>query len=143
MKKQHAFELAKFVAESMDEKKGREITLIDLEGVADYTNYIVICTADSDIQTRAIAKWIEAEVSDNGLTPYKKEGFEALEWVILDYVDVVVHIFNPESREKYNLERMWRDADISDYVNGELTKAVSDESIESVKESIDTKNLED
>jgi len=141
MSNNHSLELAKFIAESIDEKKGNDIKLIDLKNVADYTDYFVIASADSEIQIRAIANWVKDEVEDNGLKVYRSEGMQTLEWVILDYVDVVVHLFKPEARDKYNLEKMWSDGTVSDYKDGELvpTKWLSVDAVNSINSNIQSK----
>lgn len=104
--------LYKAVIQAIQGKKGEHIVSLDLrkipEAVADF---FVICEASSGIQVRAIADNIEECVKkETGEIPYKHEGRSALQWVLIDYVNIVVHIFQPETRRFYRLEEMWSDA---------------------------------
>ncbi|OGU69169.1 MAG: ribosome silencing factor [Ignavibacteria bacterium RBG_16_36_9] len=91
-------------------KKGFNVLAIDLRNLVSFTDYFVICSADSDTQVKAIADEVDKVLSDDGIKCWHKEGLKALSWVLLDYVDVVVHIFKKDSREFYNLEKLWGDA---------------------------------
>lgn len=91
-------------------KKGYDVKIIDLKGLATFADYFVICSADSDTQVKAIADEVDDKLRDEGIKCWHKEGYTALQWVLLDYVDVVVHIFRKEAREFYNLEKLWGDA---------------------------------
>lgn len=91
-------------------KKGYDVTLIDLKKVTTMSDYFVICSADSDTQVQSIADEVEKKLRDEGIKCWHKEGYKALQWVLLDYVDVVVHIFKKETREFYSLEKLWGDA---------------------------------
>ncbi|MDZ7765341.1 MAG: ribosome silencing factor [Melioribacteraceae bacterium] len=93
-------------------KKGFEIRIFDLKKLSAFADYFVICSASSDTQVKAIADAVDKELRDRGIKTYHKEGYEALNWVLLDYFDVVVHIFKSEARAFYNLEKLWGDADI-------------------------------
>lgn len=104
--------LFKAVIQAIQGKKGEHIVSLDLrkipEAVADF---FVICEASSSIQVRAIADFVEEEVKrQTGERPYKHEGTSVLQWVLIDYVNIVVHIFQPEIRGFYRLEEMWSDA---------------------------------
>ena len=96
------------------EKKGKDIVTLDLRNVKNaLTDYFIICHADSGTQVGAIAKGIEEEVyKKTGEDPWHKEGFENAEWILLDYVNVVVHIFLKEKRYFYSIENLWADAEI-------------------------------
>lgn len=96
------------------EKKGQEIVCLDLRNVkTSVADYFVICHADSSTQVRAIADSVEEEIykafREN---PWHKEGFENSEWIILDYVTIVVHIFQREKRYFYGVEELWGDAEV-------------------------------
>lgn len=91
-------------------KKGYDIKVLDLREISSVADYFVICSADSHIQVRAITDEIDDKLRDIGINCHFKEGYNTLNWVILDYFDVVVHIFKTESREFYNLEKLWGDA---------------------------------
>lgn len=101
---------AKKIGEIIFTKKGYDVTLIDLKKLASFADYFVICSADSDVQVKAIADEIDRKLRDEGIKCWHREGYRALQWVLLDYVDVVVHIFKKEAREFYNLEKLWGDA---------------------------------
>lgn len=103
-------QLAQKIAQLCFNKKGYDVKIIDLKSVALFTDYFVLCSADSDVQVKAIADDIDEKLKEQGIRCWHKEGYKALQWVLLDYVDVVVHIFKKEAREYYNLERLWNDA---------------------------------
>src|SRR6516164_8681318 len=103
--------ILKTITQSIQEKKGENIISLDLrkihEAVADF---FIICEAVSHTKIKAIADFIEVEVKKKcGELPYRHEGRQALKWVLIDYVNVVVHIMLPESRKFYKLEEMWSD----------------------------------
>ncbi len=108
--------IIKTIIQAIQEKKGEKIVTLDLrkihEAVADF---FIVCEAGSTIQVRAIADFIETEVKNKcGELPYKHEGKQVLQWVIIDYINVVVHIMLPEARRFYKLEEMWSDAVMED-----------------------------
>lgn len=107
-------ELVKKISNSIFEKKGSNVKLINLIGVSTIADYFILCSGDSDSQVKAISDNIEKSLRDEGIKIWHKEGYSNLNWVLLDYVDVVVHIFKPETREFYNLEKLWGDAEISE-----------------------------
>ncbi|MGE5499098.1 MAG: ribosome silencing factor, partial [Syntrophothermus sp.] len=84
--------------------------ILDLRKLTSIADYFVICSADSDTQVKAIADQVDDELSKNGIKCYHKEGLTALNWVLLDYFDVVVHVFKNDARKYYNLEKLWGDA---------------------------------
>jgi ribosome-associated protein len=103
----------KTIIHAIQEKKGENIISLDLrkihEAVADF---FIICEAKSHVQIKAIADYIEDEVQKScDELPYKHEGLQALQWVLIDYVNIVVHIMQPENRKFYKLEEMWNDGD--------------------------------
>ncbi|MDL2262389.1 ribosome silencing factor [Bacteroidales bacterium OttesenSCG-928-I21] len=105
-------QLLKTINESILEKKGETIINLNLENIENsITKYFVICSGTSNIHVNTIAQYIEHNVR-NKLKErvWHKEGFENSEWILLDYVDVVVHIFQPEARAFYRLEQLWADA---------------------------------
>jgi ribosome-associated protein len=104
--------IIKAILKAISDKKGEHVVSLDLrkinEAVADY---FIICEAGSQPQVRAIADHIEEEVKAKcSDTPFHQEGRQGMQWVLLDYVDVVVHIMLPETRKFYKLEEMWSDA---------------------------------
>jgi len=104
--------IIKTIIAAIQEKKGRQIISLDLrkinEAVADF---FIICEAGSQPQIRAIAENVEDKVKERcGENPYHHEGYQNLQWVLIDYVNVVVHVMLPENRKFYKLEEMWSDA---------------------------------
>lgn len=91
-------------------KKGRDITILDLRGITDVADYFVLCSADSDTQVKAISDALVEGMKVQGHRPWHIEGYESLRWVLVDFVDVVVHVFQQEPRAFYGLERLWGDA---------------------------------
>lgn len=103
-------QLAENVANLIFEKKGTDVKLIDLSEVSSIADFFVLCSADSNTQVKSIADNVEKSLRDDGIKVWHKEGYQALQWVLLDYVDVVVHIFYKEARSYYSLEKLWADA---------------------------------
>ena len=94
-------------------KKAVDVTVIDVHEVSGVTDYFVIGTGESDMQVRAIAEAVREQVKEQtGERPWKREGTQHNQWVVLDYVNVVVHIFDRERRAYYDLERLWGDAPV-------------------------------
>lgn len=110
-------ELRDAIVEAILDKKGENVVSLDLTKINDaVTDHFVICDATTTVQVKAIAENIADEVKKRtGERPWHKEGYENLDWVLLDYVDVVVHIFRTEIREFYQLEELWADADRKEY----------------------------
>ena len=101
-------QLAAAVATYADDKKAASIVELDLRGVIDYTDFFVICSGSSDRQVKAIHDGIHAGCkADLGILPARVEGLTCAQWVLMDYLDVVVHVFMPDVREFYALERLW------------------------------------
>ena len=108
-KPRSAAKLAQAIARIADEKKARDIVLLDLRQLTSITDYFVICTGEVDQHVKAIADEIEKRLAPRD-KPWHIEGYQHQSWILLDYVDVVVHIFQPETRQYYNLEKLWADA---------------------------------
>jgi ribosome-associated protein len=106
-------ELAVAVAEYAEDRKALDIVQLDLRGIIGYTDYFVICSGRSDRQTKAIHDAIHAGLkSEHGLLPRRVEGLTEARWILMDYLDVVVHVFTPETREYYRLEQLWGEAPV-------------------------------
>lgn len=116
-KTQLSSKLAEAVVLGMQEKKGNDIVRLDMRSIhATLSDYFVICHADSTMQVNAIAKSVEEEVFKAlGQDPWRKEGQANGEWILLDFVDVVVHIFKTEKRSHYGIEDLWGDAHVESY----------------------------
>ena len=105
--------LAERIAEIASDKKAIDIRVIDLRGIVSYTDFFVICSGNTERQAKAIHDGIYEELknkSDERLLPRRTEGDREARWILLDYWDVVVHIFTPEAREYYRLENLWGEA---------------------------------
>jgi ribosome-associated protein len=95
------------------EKKGHQIAILNVQGLSSVTDFFVIISVDSEVQLKAIADHIERKLkTDENTHLYHKEGTSSPNWILLDYVDVVVHVFRKEVREHYGLERLWADAEL-------------------------------
>lgn len=107
------------IIEGIREKKGKEIVSIDISKLENSVcNYFIICHGDSNTQVSAIANWIEKVVEDElNEKVWKKQGFENAQWILLDFVDIVVHVFQKETRDFYNLESLWADGKIEKFEN--------------------------
>jgi ribosome-associated protein len=104
--------LAKRCAELALEKKCEDIKILDLRGLTSVTDFFVIVTADSERKSKAAAEHIIDELKEDDERPLHVEGMDSMHWILLDYVDVVVHIFMPDERRFYDLESLWSDAPV-------------------------------
>nr|WP_294903107.1 ribosome silencing factor [uncultured Lacibacter sp.] len=109
--------LFKTILRAIQEKKGEHIVSLDLRKIPEaVSDFFVICEASSTTQVKAIADHIHHLVQEEcGEAPYRQEGMSALQWVLVDYVNIVVHVFHPETRKFYRLEEMWSDAGSADH----------------------------
>ena len=104
---------AKKISDLMLEKKALDIIIIDVHKITTLTDFFVICTSESEPQTRAITDHIYEQMKEDDMRAWHIEGYENLDWVLLDYVNIVVHVFSRESRDYYDLERLWADGQIT------------------------------
>lgn len=102
-------EIVKMAVQVIDEKKGMDIKVIDISKVSVIADYFILASGMNQRQTQAIADEIEMKLGRAGEEPKQKEGYATGTWILLDYKDVVIHIFNQEDRRFYNLERIWTD----------------------------------
>lgn len=105
-----AHELARKAADLALDKRAYDVKILDLRKVSSVCDFFVICSATADVQVKAIADHVRDELARAGDKCWHREGYESLRWVLLDYVDVVVHIFQKDVREFYALETLWGDA---------------------------------
>lgn len=106
--------LIQLISEGLLEKKAKNIVLLDVRELTTLTDYFIVCHGTSETQIRALANSVSEKVKEStGENVWKQEGMDARRWIILDYVNVVVHIFNEEKRDFYGLERMWNDAKLT------------------------------
>ena len=103
--------LARRLAELSDSKGASEIMALDMRGLVSYTDFLVICTGRNERQAKAISDEVGLRLKrDQTLQPRQVEGGPAAGWVVLDYLDCVLHVFTPEARARYRLEQLWEDA---------------------------------
>ncbi len=103
--------LARLALEAALEKKADDVVVMDMRAICGLVDYFVLCSGSSDNQIRAIQESIEVRIRKQANErPWHREGQKHRQWVLLDYVDLVVHIFSPERRSFYDLERLWNDA---------------------------------
>jgi ribosome-associated protein len=105
--------LANRIAEIASDRKATDIRILELRGIVSYTDYFVICSGNTERQTKAIHDSIHEELKrQHGLLPRRVEGNREARWVLMDYLDCVVHIFTPEARGYYRLEQLWGEAPV-------------------------------
>jgi len=113
--------LAERIAEIASDKKAIDIRVIDLRGIVSYTDFFVICSGNTDRQAKAIHDAIHKGLKDeHGLLPRRVEGVSEARWILMDYLDVVVHVFTPDTRDFYRLEALWGDVPRRDFDNEAL-----------------------
>ena len=95
------------IARIAEDKLARDIVILDMESVVGYCDYFLICSGNTARQTQAIADEIELQLKRDGRLVHRGEGKQEGNWILLDYVDVVVHVFTPEARAFYRLEQLW------------------------------------
>ena len=101
------------ISELMLEKKAVDIIIIDVKKITTLTDFFVICTSESEPQTRAITNHINLTMKKEGLESWHIEGYQHLDWVLIDHISIVTHIFSKEAREYYEFERLWADGVIT------------------------------
>lgn len=110
--------LVETVIKGMKNKKAIDITVMDVSDLTTLTDFFVICSGTSDTQIKAIADSVEeALLKQTGEKPWKKEGIQARNWIILDFINIVVHVMSKEKREYYSIERVWNDARVTHIEN--------------------------
>lgn len=105
-----ALERAKQVAQLLDNKKGEDVRVLHIGTLTSIGDYFVVATGNSNTQVKAMADEVDEKLSSDGLEPRRIEGYNSASWILMDYNDVIVHIFLKETREFYALERLWGDA---------------------------------
>lgn len=104
-------ELARICAAAAADKKATDLVALDMSGVSSFTDCFLIASADSEPQLKAIASEIRERLrKDHGMKPLSEDGFPASQWVVLDYGEIIVHLFHSEKRRHYGLEDLWKDA---------------------------------
>jgi ribosome-associated protein len=104
-------EMANRIARVASAHKAIDVRVLDLRSIVSYTDYFIICSGNTDRQTRAIHDAIRQELKDSqGLLPRRVEGDREARWILMDYLDCVVHVFTPDARDYYRLEQLWGEA---------------------------------
>ena len=101
------------IVDCLLDKKAIEINVIDVKKLTSLTDTFIVCSSESDPQTKAIMNHITDTLSADKIKPLHIEGYENLKWILIDYADIVINIFNKKTREYYNIERLWGDAKIT------------------------------
>ena len=118
----------KIALSAADDKKARDLLALDISRIASFASYFLFCTGDSSRQMQAIADEIQKKLKESGILASHVEGYQNSEWILLDYFDLVIHVFSKEAREFYDLERLWRDGkklDTEKLLKGTNKKKVS------------------
>ena len=105
-------EIVKLAYDALEDKKGSNIKIIGLEGVSVIADYFVIANGENRNQVQALADFAEEKLGRAGINPTHVEGYQSAGWILLDYGDVIIHVFSKEDRAFYDLERIWRDGTI-------------------------------
>jgi len=100
----------KIAVNAADDKKASDLVILDITKIASFANYFLLCTGDSSRQMQAIADEVEKRLKALGIRPSHIEGYQNSEWILMDYMDLVIHIFSKNARVYYDLERLWRDS---------------------------------
>ena len=108
-------EIAEIAAKSAVDRKAFDVIVLDLRGLSSFTDYFVICSGTSDTHVEGVAENIENKLYDQGVKLWHREGGKKASWILLDYIDVIIHVFTRDSREFYSLERLWGDAPKTTY----------------------------
>ncbi|MCH5300331.1 MAG: ribosome silencing factor [Ruminococcus sp.] len=108
------YEQALETAKILSSKKGKDIKVIEISDVSILADYMVIATGTSSTQVKALADTVDEKLDEMGISVSHIEGHRSNSWILLDYVDIIVHIFSDEAREFYDLERLWQDGKVID-----------------------------
>ncbi len=117
-----AKELTRCVVASLDKHKAADIRIIGVTDVTSLADYFVIAEGTSSTQVKALSDYVETELEEKGVTPLRVEGYNASNWILMDYGTVIVHVFQGETRQFYDLERLWKDGEqlpLSTFLPGE------------------------
>ncbi|MGQ9608846.1 MAG: ribosome silencing factor [bacterium] len=109
-------EIADIGAKAALERKAKDVIVLNLKGLSSVTDFFVICTGTSDTHAEGIAQLIEDKLDEHNVKLWHREGMKKASWILLDYIDVMIHIFTKDTREFYGLEKLWGDAPRTEYV---------------------------
>lgn len=105
-------EMAKIAIAALDDKKAKDIKVIDISNVSVMADYFIIASGTNRNQVRAMADCVEEKLHEQGIHPRQVEGYQAANWILMDFNDIIVHVFNEEDRLFYNLEKIWMDGKV-------------------------------
>lgn len=105
-------EIARQIVEAVEDRKASDIVMLDIRSISTIADYFVLANGDSERQLRALLNAVENRLSEEGLEPHHVEGSPESGWILMDYLDVLVHLFSPAEREYYRLEQLWEDAQV-------------------------------
>ncbi|MDP8218818.1 MAG: ribosome silencing factor [Candidatus Theseobacter exili] len=105
-------DLARYCRDAADDKKAEDIVVMDMHKLSDIADYLVICSGGSDRHVKAICEEIHHVLRKKNCWPFRSDGVHEGQWAVIDYIDVIVHVFQKDLREYYQLERLWGDARI-------------------------------
>ena len=105
-----AFEVAKVIADVLDAKKGRDVKIIHVEEKTVIAEYFVLCTGNSSTQVKGLVSEVEYQLERRGVKPYNVEGRDNNSWILMDYSNIIVHVFSREARDFYNLDKLYGDS---------------------------------
>ncbi len=112
-------EIITAIVRALDSKRAEDIQVLEIKDLTIIADYFIIANGTSSTQTKSLADEVEYKLKEQGIVPERTEGYQGANWIILDYADIVVHVFYKETRNFYNLERLWKDAvshDVSEYI---------------------------
>ncbi len=107
-------EILEVIIKALDSKRAEDIKAVGIRDLTIFADYFVIANGTSSTQTKALADVVEYELKKLGLEPVRTEGYSEANWIILDYTDIMVHVFNKETRDFYKLEKLWQDGEFMD-----------------------------
>lgn len=106
-----SFELAARITRLLDKKKAQDVKVLKVRDLTILTDYFVIASGTSTTQVKSLAEEVEFQLEQEGIRPLRTEGYDSKNWILLDFGEVIVHVFYPQAREFYDLEHLWADAD--------------------------------
>ena len=106
------------IIDALQEKKAKDIVTIDIDKITTIANFFIICSGNSTTHIKALSDFVDEKLKPYDISYYRKEGYDTARWILLDYGDIVVHIFHEEERNFYSLDRLWRDGKIVKHGDG-------------------------
>ena len=114
MTTKNAKEMAKIAAAALEDKKARDLKILDISDVSVLADYFIIASGSNRNQVQAMVDEVEEKLGKAGYTPKQIEGYQTANWILMDYQDLIIHVFDEENRLFYDLERIWRDGKLMD-----------------------------